>query len=340
MAKLEQPGPSPPERGLVDQTIGFGVGFGEGVAKGALSMVEGLASLGTGAYDIATDPMAREKAWEATQRAAEKTEQYGEAAVSDPEKVYRDARDVTNGLYQKFDAARQEASARGESPEFWGKVTGRSSFEVGAIGAGALKVAKVGEASQLAKSSKLGQAMKAERLISPPIPIINSLAETTRGPVSAIESCRALKSPLNSGELNELLSFKEAGIKATRILPGSANRIAIIGRPMPAVRGYAKALRRSGGHRSTEIFDGHVISRSAKKEFKRLKREFGENIPPEVLQKSKMYNENLKWAQKLQQDGYTIVDIGDPYQLETSKRGPSPFYRLEHEEIDFTGAIE
>jgi len=145
--------PASPFSGPVDDTLAFGKAFGSGVKQGATSMVTGLWSLAKGGYRVATDAGARAEAWETTKQAAAAVKTYAGAAASDPAMVYRDARNGALSVYNSFDEKRQAAAFRGESPEFWGGVTGRGTFEVasvavpGGIAGRAAKLKSVGKAS-------------------------------------------------------------------------------------------------------------------------------------------------------------------------------------------------
>lgn len=140
------------ERGWLDAAGGFAKGVGKGLLKAGESAVEGIGDLARGGYDLATDPAARERAWQAAKQAASMAQDYAGQIRDDPAKAMRDARDGANRLYSAFDQARQEAAARGESAEFWGDAAGQALFEVGTA------LIPVGAAS---KAGKLGKAVKA-----------------------------------------------------------------------------------------------------------------------------------------------------------------------------------
>lgn len=64
----------------------------------------------------------------------------------------------------------------------------------------------------------------------------------------------------------------------------------------------------------------------AKKEFNRMRVQYGEveqRIPTEIIKKSDMFDESVKWAEKIKKD-YTVLDYGNPTQ-----RSRSEFYEME-----------
>jgi len=87
------------------------------------------------------------------------------------------------------------------------------------------------------------------------------------------------------------------------------------------VRDYAAALQKQGY--DVELFDGDMIPRSASKDFERLT-EGGRRLTNSELVKSEMFKANKAWAQKIESEGYTIIDIGNPH-----NQGFSPFYSVE-----------
>lgn len=59
-------------------------------------------------------------------------------------------------------------------------------------------------------------------------------------------------------------------------------------------------------------------------EFDDLKNQYG-NIPDNVLQNSLMYKANKVWAEKIKNQGFTILDFGNP----TNETTQSVFYNIE-----------
>ena len=126
--------------------------------------------------------------------------------------------------------------------------------------------------------------------------------------------------------LDRISDLEVGGLSAKRIVAGTNEKVAVIGRSMgndaiQGVRDYAEALKAKGI--DVELFDGNNIPRSARKEFERLT-EGGRWLTNNDLVKTEMYQANKTWANKIQQQGYTIIDIGNPH-----NQGFSPFYAIE-----------
>ena len=113
------------------------------------------------------------------------------------------------------------------------------------------------------------------------------------------------------------------GIKADRVRPGTNGKVAVIGRSMDkAVNPYTSGLQKQG---AVETFTGDKISAAAQAEWKNLKKQYEPNlIPEDALKKSLMFKENQAWAQKLADEGYTVVDVDNP-----TVEKASPFYEME-----------
>jgi hypothetical protein len=113
------------------------------------------------------------------------------------------------------------------------------------------------------------------------------------------------------------------GVKAQRIRPGSDTKVAVIGRNMEQVEKYAQGLE-SQGYKS-EVFAGKQVSEAAGYEWTQLKQAYAPNrIPDSQVRESLMFREKKAWVEKLRDEGYTVVDIGNPTQ-----QGLSPFYEME-----------
>jgi len=115
------------------------------------------------------------------------------------------------------------------------------------------------------------------------------------------------------------------GVKADRVLPGSSDNVAVIGRSMDnAVMPYSQGLADSGQD-DVDTFSGDQISPGALTEWNSLKKQYSPDmIPPDVVKKSQLFKENKAWAQKLKDQGYTVVDVDNP-----GNQPPSPFYDME-----------
>lgn len=135
----------------------------------------------------------------------------------------------------------------------------------------------------------------------------------------------------------EISDIEVEGIKAQRIREGDNDKVAVIGRSMgndteKGVRNYSNGLRKEGY--DVEVFDGDEISPEASAEFESLAsaaktdHELGlrdsKYLTDAELKDTKLFKENEAWAQKLKDDGYTVVDIGNP-----NNKGESAFYELE-----------
>jgi hypothetical protein len=126
----------------------------------------------------------------------------------------------------------------------------------------------------------------------------------------------------------DFTTFETQGLKAERIRQGTGDKVAVIGRTMgrenvAGVRDYAQALREKGVN--VETFDGKMISGEAQREFAQLTAG-GRRLSNAELMQTKMYQENKAWAEKLKSEGYTVIDIGNPY---PQTNGFSPFYAVE-----------
>ena len=121
------------------------------------------------------------------------------------------------------------------------------------------------------------------------------------------------------------LTQPKGGVTPVRAQPGTNGKVAVIGKSMDGgVKPYADALRREA--RTVEIFDGDRIPDSAKREFERLRNEYlPGRIPDDVLKESEMFKANQTWIEQMKQEGYTIIDVGNPNADSTS----SPFYDME-----------
>jgi hypothetical protein len=133
--------------------------------------------------------------------------------------------------------------------------------------------------------------------------------------VSGHQDVDPVASKLRTSEFN--------GVKAERVLPGKIDKVAVIGRSMAkAVLPYAEGLR---GKYDVETFGGDKISPAAQAEWENLKKQYAPAyIPDEAVVKSLLFQENQAWATKLRDQGYRVVDVGNP-----NNERPSPFYEME-----------
>ncbi len=206
-----------------------------------------------------------------------------------------------------------------------GRIFGEVLLEVvSLIGGGAAALKAASTIPRLAKLAKLrippksaprakvaGGTAAGEKPMSP---------SQARGPEAPVAEPPPPKAPPKKSAA-ALAGSEFNGVKAERIRPGSDTKVAVIGRTMEPVEKYAEGLKGAGY--SPEVFAGDKISAGAQEQWLALKKRYGQ-IPDSEVQKSLMFRENQAWAQKLADDGYTVVDIGNPAQ-----RGLSPFYEME-----------
>ena len=133
--------------------MGFWSGVRDGFVGSAKGTWDGVKGLAKGGYDLATDPAARERAWEATKSAGNAVADYAEDSWNDPTKPFRDARDGANAAYNAADKFVRTADA-----EDWGKLAGAGVFEVGTA---LVPVGAVAKAGKLGKLGKLGRVANA-----------------------------------------------------------------------------------------------------------------------------------------------------------------------------------
>jgi hypothetical protein len=127
-----------------------------------------------------------------------------------------------------------------------------------------------------------------------------------------------------------LKSVTVKGNKPVAVREGTNGKVAVIGRSMKAeggVEDFGAELKRQG--HDVELFD--KPSPEAQADFaNRLKihrEKVGDpnaRLPDSEVSQSVMFKENQAWAQKLKNEGYTVVDTGNP-----SGAGSSPFYQME-----------
>jgi hypothetical protein len=124
-----------------------------------------------------------------------------------------------------------------------------------------------------------------------------------------------------------LANSEFSGVKVDRVRPGTNGKVAVIGRSMAkAVNPYTEGLQKQS---NVETFTGDKISPAAQEEWSLLRRQYEPNpIPEDALKKSLMFKENQAWAEKLADQGYTVVDVDNP-----TNEKPSPFYEMEKQTL-------
>jgi hypothetical protein len=125
-------------------------------------------------------------------------------------------------------------------------------------------------------------------------------------------------------KLRNLEDSEFNGVKADRVRPGTSDKVAVIGRSMgQAVEPYSEGAAKAGY--DMETFQGDRISDAAQEQWKNLKTQYAPNpIPDEAVRQSQMFQENKAWAQKLADQGYTVVDVDNP-----GGQAKSQFYEME-----------
>jgi hypothetical protein len=121
-----------------------------------------------------------------------------------------------------------------------------------------------------------------------------------------------------SGEELAKLGIKE--VKHTG--PGTFKKVAVIGTDMEKrVKPFAEMLRKKG--MKVETFKG---SEEAEKAFRELiEKNKGGRVTDAEVYKSQLFKENVAWREKLQKEGYDILDIGATKE--------STFYKMEKDPV-------
>lgn len=146
-----------------------------------------------------------------------------------------------------------------------------------------------------------------------------------KAPKRAAEQEPSKKTALTKDPIAAELEGSEFnGVKADRVRPGTNGKVAVVGRSMSgAAEPYAQGLK-AGGY-DVETFSGDKISSSAQAEWEHLKDYYSpDRIPDNVVPSTQMFFENQAWAQKLADQGYTVVDVDNP-----GGQSASPFYEME-----------
>lgn len=144
--------------GWGDNISCFWSGFKTGVSEGGSAMVDGFKELYQTGKELATSAAKRQETWEATKRTAGSVRDYGAAVADDPAKAWRD----TKNTAAKAHAAYQDFSATA-TPEDWGRVVGRGTFEVGSV---VVPVGVAGIAGKAAAAASVASKLpRAARLV-------------------------------------------------------------------------------------------------------------------------------------------------------------------------------
>ena len=130
----------------------FASGARDGAAAALKQARDSAVDLARTGHALATDPQAREQAWQSTRDTAARAGAYASRAVDDPALVWRDAKQAAGEAWTAADTFRQQAT-----PEDWGRLAGGGAVELG------LAAVPVGAAAKLAKlrrASRLPDAPK------------------------------------------------------------------------------------------------------------------------------------------------------------------------------------
>ncbi len=165
--------------------------------------------------------------------------------------------------------------------------------------------------------------------IGAPSPGAGGMGGVMAGMAVAGLSSTSSKNAIDLAKPASLENSQFNGVKADRVRPGTNGKVAVIGRSMDnAVNPYAQGLQGETGE-GIETFSGDQISPGAVTAWNTLKKQYAPDpIPPDVVQDSQMYQDNQAWAQKLADQGYTVVDVDNP-----GGQADSPFYEMEKQTL-------
>ncbi|HVZ97039.1 MAG TPA: RHS repeat-associated core domain-containing protein, partial [Chitinophagaceae bacterium] len=97
------------------------------------------------------------------------------------------------------------------------------------------------------------------------------------------------------------------GIRAERVLVGSSEKIAVIGRDFDArVLKFAAGFEKQTGTK-VETF---VATEEEQVAWKGLLKEYNGHVPKDIVKQSAIYKHNERWAQKIKKEGYKVLDTG------------------------------
>jgi hypothetical protein len=133
------------------------------------------------------------------------------------------------------------------------------------------------------------------------------------------------RAPKSGSILNSLDDLAKLGIRAKRIQSGTNGKVAIMGRGMTQIKQMQEKLKAQNF--DVEIFDKQIP--------RRMLEGFDEAIDSGAnaagLKKLELFELNRNWAQKLRDEGYTVIDTGDPLGrfFDPNSPGWSVYYTLE-----------
>ena len=165
------------------------------------------------------------------------------------------------------------------------------------------------------------------------------------GPLSVlvetiIDSAKKFGIKTNEGlkvlaKIEKAIETLPSRLKVQRIREGAdASKIAIIGRSMGNAEeglvgvGDAAAQLKNQGLTPTTFESSPEAWSEFKKTVGNYRNTIGNrtaDLPDEIVKTTDLFKENINWASKLKNEGYTVIDLGNPNSL--SK--PSVFYEME-----------
>jgi hypothetical protein len=152
-----------------------------------------------------------------------------------------------------------------------------------------------------------------------------------RGATTATEEPPAKPGKFKPPVAEDLSKVEVDGVKPVRVRQGTNGKVAVIGRNMKYVEAHGAEYQKLGY--DTELFNGEMLPQAARAELERLKSS-GTYLSEAEIPESEIFGANQEWAKKLSDEGYTVVDMGNP-----AAAGPSPFYDMECETIFGGGGL-
>ena len=157
--------------------------------------------------------------------------------------------------------------------------------------------------------------------------------------IAATKFTRSPKAIKAYAPYHRAFSKLPAKLQPKQIKAGTNGRIALIGRSMDKRQGQVgvldakEVLEANGWAGRVDVFWGEgVVSKKATTELRETTDHFPDGvIDDDTLVQTKMFEENMAWIDKVQSQGNTIIDLGNPNELMEK----SMFYLRELERIKF-----
>lgn len=223
----------------------------------------------------------------------------------------------------------------GTAKDLWEAMTGQSILTGEALAPterwlAAISAASLGAAGLITKTIK-GGVKTTEAIVGTAKAIEKTSLKMGRGKLLR----EAIEWAPKFAKIAEAEKF--AGFKAQRIIPGTTEKVAVIGQAMNEVAGpYAKALeqalRERGLITKVETFtvEAGTMSEIASKELQAMVKQERRMLKDNELVATRVYRENVKWIDKIKKEGYTIIDVGNP-----KSKAQSVFYEMEKRRLGF-----